>query len=424
MSSKRTHRQYVALLALVSGAILIFGSLLKPKKTPETPISQAELVSLQTLTQRRNLEDMASFFSDIANGVKSGLVWLEGMGAGGVVWEGNGLIISPGPRDLTTPTVSALTPEGEIALQTDVLSPEFPVARLRAPGESGLRPVFRTSVALLQQGAWILQVTSQQDGSHLFARGIYGGIGSARCGEFDVETVETSLPLTEAALGGGLFDMDGNLLGVLLRCGDRVSAVTPEGVDAILAEANTFGGQLARRYGLRVEALTDETRRYFEAETGVLVTRIFRGMPADAAGLVPGDVIQALDDNPINTVDDLARLVLPVAYPTFHLYVKRGRRSLRLDLMASESDIPSTVTEAAGQGIRLGSAAEGYLIENVIPGSRAERASLKTGDRLLEVGGRQYGDLEAVRKILSDTSQETVFIVVQRGERKLGVFLR
>jgi S1-C subfamily serine protease len=92
--------------------------------------------------------------------------------------------------------------------------------------------------------------------------------------------------------------------------------------------------------------------------------------------------------------------------------------------MASESDIPSTVTEAAGQGIRLGSAAEGYLIENVIPGSRAERASLKTGDRLLEVGGRQYGDLEAVRKILSDTSQETVFIVVQRGERKLGVFLR
>jgi serine protease Do len=410
-------------LAVVSAGILIIGAKLKPERAPEVPISQAEMVRLQTLTQRRNLEDLTTYFSGIADGVKSSLVWLEGMGTSGIVWGGDGLIVTAAPRKCTMRAVTAVTPAGEAPLQVDMLSADFPVASLKAPAESRFRPVFRAAAASLRPGTWILQVSSREDGGCLSTPGTYGGNVSAKCGDFDVETVKTSLPLTETSLGGGVFDMDGNLLGVVLRCGDHYAAVTPEGVDAVLAGASSFRGQLLRRYGLRAEALNEETRRYFKAETGVLVTEIRRGMPADVAGLVPGDVIQALDANPINTVDDLAPLVLPMAFPTFHVYVKRGRGTLRLNLRASDAGAPGAASEIAGQGIQLGSPPKGYLIENVIPGSRAERASLQAGDRLLQVGGREPGTLSAVRKLLSGSSQETLFVVVERGERKLGVFL-
>ncbi len=42
-------------------------------------------------------------------------------------------------------------------------------------------------------------------------------------------------------------------------------------------------------------------------------------------------------------------------------------------------------------GLRIGQDGDGYAVKGVIPGSSAERAGLKTGDRVLEVDGRKYG---------------------------------
>ncbi len=42
-------------------------------------------------------------------------------------------------------------------------------------------------------------------------------------------------------------------------------------------------------------------------------------------------------------------------------------------------------------GLRIGSDGDGYAVKGVIPGSAADRAGLRTGDRVLEVDGRAYG---------------------------------
>ena len=42
-------------------------------------------------------------------------------------------------------------------------------------------------------------------------------------------------------------------------------------------------------------------------------------------------------------------------------------------------------------GLRIGQDGDGYAVKGVLPGSSAERAGLKIGDRILEVDGRKYG---------------------------------
>ncbi len=45
----------------------------------------------------------------------------------------------------------------------------------------------------------------------------------------------------------------------------------------------------------------------------------------------------------------------------------------------------------ATAGLRIGADGEGYAIKGILPGSSAERAGMRVGDRVLEVDGKKYG---------------------------------
>jgi len=419
MAAHRPQRRYIAVLAVVSALILTVGVRLKPKKVAEVPISQAEMLRLQMRTQRRNLEELTSYFSSVAEQVKSGLVWIRGLDASGVVWDGSGLLVSACPKGALGNSFST----GQFRLTPDVASRHYPVLALRAPAQAGLEPVFRTSAAaVLDPGSWILAVTAREDGGHAYTPGTYGGTTKIRCGDFTLESVRTNLPLGESDGGGGLFDMDGNLLAVVLRCGSRYVAVTPEGVDAVLAAARSYEGQLLRRYGFRAVPLDEETKAYFKTRQGVLVTEVWNGTPASLSGLMPGDIIQALEAIEVRSVEDLAPLVLPMAYPSYDLWVWRQGRTLRVTVPATEQVDAADQVEQNG-GIVLQGAPQGYVIEEVVPGSRAAKAGLQEGDRLLRIGGKQLRSLALARRTLSQQRDKPVFIIIERGQRQLGVFV-
>lgn len=57
--------------------------------------------------------------------------------------------------------------------------------------------------------------------------------------------------------------------------------------------------------GAEVASLNPRLATYFAVERGVLVTQVAPQTPADQAGLTPGDVIVAVDDRPVRTVEQL-----------------------------------------------------------------------------------------------------------------------
>jgi membrane-associated protease RseP (regulator of RpoE activity) len=110
-------------------------------------------------------------------------------------------------------------------------------------------------------------------------------------------------------------------LGVLLIAGGVY------GVSALLGSggpsAASAGGP-APWLGAQMESL---------APGGVVIATVASGGPAEQAGLEPGDVISAINNRPINTVDDVRRAVGALrAGETISIQVSRGSTILNTDL--------------------------------------------------------------------------------------------
>jgi tricorn protease len=66
-------------------------------------------------------------------------------------------------------------------------------------------------------------------------------------------------------------------------------------------------------------------------------------------------------------------------------------------------------THWATAGLRIGKTGDGYAVKGLLPGGSAERAGMKTGDRILSIGGKAYG---AARVNFRD-----LFLVLEGPER-------
>ena len=113
-------------------------------------------------------------------------------------------------------------------------------------------------------------------------------------------------PLVGAVVPGTAVELD------VLREGERRTIeVTIEPLEeerrTSLADAETE--EKAGRLGVAVAEMSDEEREEAGVESGVVVSEVTPGSPADEAGIVPGDVIVSLDRKPVADVETLASLV-------------------------------------------------------------------------------------------------------------------
>jgi C-terminal processing protease CtpA/Prc len=85
---------------------------------------------------------------------------------------------------------------------------------------------------------------------------------------------------------------------LLARLGLREFSMSP----VTLAQADV--SEIARKLGLTMQELTEETSRYFgiRSHDGVIVTKVERGSPADRAGIRPGNIIVSVNQRDTDTL--------------------------------------------------------------------------------------------------------------------------
>lgn len=87
--------------------------------------------------------------------------------------------------------------------------------------------------------------------------------------------------------------------------------------------------------GMKVTSITEDVKSYYnlKSNTGVLVSQILAGSPADDAGIEPGDVIIAVDGHPTLRDDDLNIAILDAElHQTLPITVLRDGREKVLSL--------------------------------------------------------------------------------------------
>lgn len=126
--------------------------------------------------------------------------------------------------------------------------------------------------------------------------------------------IRTSAPMHEGFSGGAFLDTGGRLLGVATAISIRgLGVVIP--ADTAWAAAATLleHGSLKRGYlGIVGQPVrVPEKQRGDSSQTeGLLIVGVKNGSPADAAGLLVGDILLSLDGHPLAAPEDLLDLLV------------------------------------------------------------------------------------------------------------------
>jgi S1-C subfamily serine protease len=153
--------------------------------------------------------------------------------------------------------------------------------------------------------------------------------------------IRTSAPMHEGFSGGAFLNTDGRLLGVATAISIRGLGVVIPAATAWAAAATILEhGSLKRGYlGIVGQPVrVPEKQRGNSAQTeGLLVVGVKSGSPADAGGVLVGDILLALDGEPVASPEDLMDLLVGarVSRPAT-LQVIRGQQSVSVTVTIAE----------------------------------------------------------------------------------------
>src|SRR5690606_26612442 len=163
------------------------------------------------------------------------------------------------------------------------------------------------------------------------------------------------------------------------------------------------------------------------SQRGAVVTRVYRGSPAEAAGVRPGDLVVAANGTRVDSAQALRNLegLLPVDEQVRLDLMREDRRlSVQAVLKARTTEIDGADIDPRLAGATLAELPErfrqrgwyGVVASKVEAESRAARSGLRPGDYILGVNQRRVDDLQAFRDRMQDAPR-TLQLDVRRGGR-------
>ena len=322
------------------------------------------------------------------------------------------------------------------------------IALIAPEGGAFARPLATGETEALRPGERVYAIGSPIAFPFSVTEGIVSGLGRAYDPAWPVDFIQHDAAINPGSSGGPLIGADGRVLGMntatpaetLFDIG--IGLAIPIEVVQEVAEALVRDGGLSRGgLGMVVRGADASVLATLgvDARQGLLVDEVTLGSPAEAAGIVSGDVILSAAGETLRYPRDLSAALLDRARgDDLSLEVATGDRvrSLRVELGVSQEpdlsrgrvaqDALSTRDRRrAGSGLRFASveSGEGVLINDVEEGSLAADYGVRRGDLLLAVDGRLVSSADAADAALAGGRELAVLRLLRpgRGVRHLAL---
>jgi serine protease Do len=297
-------------------------------------------------------------------------------------------------------------------------------------------------------GDWVLAVGNP------FGLGgtVTAGIVSARgrdigAGPYD-DFIQIDAPVNKGNSGGPTFDVDGNVIGVNTAIyspsGGSVGiafAIPADTVKSVVGQLKDKGQVTRGWIGVQIQPVNADIADSLglKAAEGALVAEPQSDGPAAKAGIQSGDVITAVNGQPVKDARDLARKIggLPPNTKVSLTVISKGaEKTLSLTLgelpreqkqaKANTDDKDGSGTSVPRLGLSLapansvaGAGSEGVVVTQVDPDGPAASQGFRSGDVILDVAGKRVASPEEVRQAFSDArsnGKRTVLLRVKSGD--------
>jgi serine protease Do len=372
---------------------------------------------------------------------------------------GSGFIIDPSGLIVTNNHVIEaghatyiILPDGA-ELKVDKIvgrDPKMDIAVLKVTPKSGvaLPAVAFGDSGRMRVGDWVIAIGNPFGLKGTVTAGIVSGRGrDISSGPYD-DYLQTDAPINRGNSGGPLFNALGEVIGIntaiFSPSGGSIGlgfAIPSNTAQRVVEQLRQYGHSRWGWIGVRLQTPSDDLAAGFhlaKAE-GALIARVEKGGPADAAGIMEGDLILSFGGTEVLHARQLPRYVAqsPIGEEA-DVVILRGseRKTVKVKIGQIEdaaSGAPQSspnararrhkfgktsfepLSDDARQMFALASDAEGAVVAST-PASPAATADLQPGDLVIEVAHRRIRSLDELEERVAElrgSERTEVLLTVQ-----------
>jgi Do/DeqQ family serine protease len=301
----------------------------------------------------------------------------------------------------------------------------------------------------LQVGDWVLAFGNPLGLEFSVTSGIVSALGRQGGPDDTVNInnyIQTDASINRGNSGGALVNLKGEVVGINTWIASPNGASVGLGfaipINSTKRAISDFISQGSVRYGWLGASVADVTQELADdmklpSTKGSYVPHIFRGSPADKAGILPGDFVTSINGKPIADTNRLVQTVgdlTPGQSAEFGL-IRNGqplKKTVVIEPRAKESDLkalklwPGFVVTPITPDIRdqldLAPGLDGLIVARVEEKSTADIAGLKASDVLKAINGKPVKTVGEFYQALNEQGGEVKLSFVREGvELSIGV---
>ncbi len=322
--------------------------------------------------------------------------------------------------------------------------PNTDIALLKVDSDKDLPFIKLGDSKKLKIGQWVLAIGSPFG----LERTVTAGIVSAKgrvigSGPYD-DFIQTDASINPGNSGGPLLNMDGEVVGIntaIIASASGIGFAIPISLaQGIIAQLKSEGEVTRGWLGVAIQDLTSEMSEYYglKDRKGVLVADVFKGDPADKAGIRAKDIIIEVNDQKIETSRQLTSMIASLKVgQSAKVEVFRDRKIKTFSIKLAKRDDSKLKAQSAPQepkeeeelGIRVAELTaemaqqfniedmSGVVVVDVASDSKGAEAGIQLGDIIKEINHRIIESVDDYRTALQKVkdSESVNFFVWRRN---------
>jgi serine protease Do len=257
--------------------------------------------------------------------------------------------------------------------------------------------------------------------------------------------IQTDAAINPGNSGGALVNLKGELIGINAAiisrggCNQGIGFAIPAKTASLVSDQIRKNGKVSRGHlGVSIQSVNEDLAKHFGltgSPRGALIGDVTSGSAADKAGLKSGDIILEVNGSRVGDSNDLRMKIAsltPGATANLKVFRNKAEQSFAITLGSQpgqEQLSRNSDSAEDNSGPKLGIAVEprsprlrnsnrpatggGLTISRVEPGSAADEAGLKQGDVILQVNGKEVGDVAEFQKLVRAAGGQSMLLHVE-----------
>jgi serine protease Do len=387
-----------------------------------------------------------------SDGFKRRGSYTQGSGSGVIVRE-DGIIVT------NNHVVGEDTTEAEVRLSDKThqiariigRDKETDIAVLKIETDRKLPAAQFGDSSVLKVGQWVLAVGNPMGLDRTVTLGVISGIGRERLNLSKYENfIQTDAAINPGNSGGPLFNLRGEVIGIntaIIHMAQGIGFSIPADMVSRVVDQLVSQGRVVRGWlGVGIQGLTKELSKQFGIKEGegVLINEVYEDDPAYAAGIKPGDIILMVDDEPVDSPNQLSRLVARVGpgenakirvlrdgkEMIYHVpMAERPEKTTLASLPFQKSEVKlgldvQALTAALAEEFEIKESV-GVLVSKVERGGLANSEGIQEGDFITEVNRHPVRSVAQFSEVLEKVNPgQTVLLRIIRKARAFFIVLK